>query len=159
MVVNRADEGIRSYLSGLDGLRCLAVLAVVVYHADPRLAPNGYVGVDIFFVLSGFLITRILLSENDATGRIRLSSFYLRRFLRLYPALFTVCFVVAMLAVVTGRNTASVLGESAYALIYVSNIHYDLWGSSSTLLFHTWTLALEEQFYLVWPPLLLLALA
>ncbi|WP_353807395.1 acyltransferase family protein [Agromyces sp. SYSU T00194] len=137
---------------GLDGLRGVAVIVVVLFHAG--LAPGGFLGVDVFFVLSGFLITRLLRNEYDRTGTIRLARFTARRLLRLYPALLAACAFVLTVALVTGRAVPELTRDVLVSLTYTSN----LVAMQGGLLDHTWTLSLEEQFYLVWPALLLLSL-
>lgn len=139
-------------LRGLDGVRGIAVIAVVLFHAG--VAPSGFTGVDVFFVLSGFLITGILRSEFSKTGHIRLRRFTARRLLRLYPALLVVCGFVLALGALSRRGVDDIAGDVLRSLTYTSN----LFPMSSGLLGHTWTLSLEEQFYLVWPALLLLGL-
>ncbi|WP_314505727.1 acyltransferase [uncultured Microbacterium sp.] len=136
---------------GLDGLRGVAVLAVVLFHAG--LAPGGFVGVDVFFVLSGFLITGLLRAEYSRTGSIRLVRFTVRRLMRLYPALLGVCLFVMAVAIAAQRAVPEVAHDVLHALTYTSN----LVPMQSGLLDHTWTLSLEEQFYLMWPVLLLMA--
>lgn len=148
-----ATPNARSHWTGLDGLRGMAALSVVAFHANLGIAVNGYVGVDVFFALSGFLITTILMSEVGHTGTVRLRRFYLRRFLRLYPALVCVCGLVGLAAVVTGR-AAEVLPGVAAALLYVTN-WWIYSGGESPMLDHTWTLAIEEHFYLIWPLILM----
>jgi peptidoglycan/LPS O-acetylase OafA/YrhL len=138
--------------AGLDGLRGLAVLSVVLFHLG--LLPNGYLGVDVFFVLSGFLITSLVLGEHARTGTVSLRRFYLRRSLRLFPALAAMVAFCVAVAVVTRTAVADALHDAAVSLFYVAN----LTTMPSGLIDHTWTLALEEQFYLLWPALLLLAL-
>jgi peptidoglycan/LPS O-acetylase OafA/YrhL len=141
----------------LDGLRGVAVLLVVLYHARVPFVRGGHVGVDLFFVLSGFLITTLLLRELDR-GRIDLVAFYVRRGLRLLPAL--VLFVVVCCAVVAFAGPdvyeRPTLHGAPFVLAYVANLHQALgWGGGRLGLFdHTWSLAMEEQFYLVWPALL-----
>lgn len=143
------------YVPALDGLRAVAVLAVIVFHCWPALLPGGHVGVDIFFALSGFLITSILASEWSATGRINLTNFYWRRLLRLAPALyFMLLFVVAIMLV---RNNPS-WGEPLIAGIYLMNWSRALGWGFDGMVGHTWSLAIEEQFYLLWPVLLWLVL-
>lgn len=140
----------------LDGLRAIGVVLVVLFHND-HLLGNGFLGVDIFFVLSGFLITTLLLAEVDRTGRVSLASFYRRRALRLAPALVAVCLFAALVAVATGRQVVAVVQGAVASVLYVSNV----WlysGHDTPLLQHTWTLALETQFYLLWPLLLPLVL-
>ncbi|GGN09340.1 hypothetical protein GCM10009721_41530 [Terrabacter tumescens] len=136
---------------GLDGLRGIAVLSVVLFHTATGWGANGFVGVDVFFALSGFLITSLLLREHRLTGGITLSAFYLRRALRLVPALVTVVLAVVGLSVVTGRVGAVVPGAAA-SLLYLSN-WWIYSGHPAPLLEHTWTLSIEEHFYLVWPVL------
>jgi peptidoglycan/LPS O-acetylase OafA/YrhL len=138
------------YRPSLDGLRAVAVLAVMSWHYVLPGVKGGFLGVDIFFVLSGFLITRLLVEEWELTSRIHLGRFYLRRMLRLFPALFLVLLVT--LPIVPRIWTG-------YALLYVTN-----WGIlagklNSCAIMQLWSLSVEEQFYLVWPPLLLGLLA
>jgi peptidoglycan/LPS O-acetylase OafA/YrhL len=152
------------YRPGLEGLRGVAILLVVVFHAGTFLAPEGsrhhffgmFIGVDVFFTLSGFLITSLLLQEHRSTGRISFSGFYMRRALRLLPA------VVALLVVCVGYVVATDQSMRTYAktafgvLTYTTN-----WLFLNDVAFtdgfgHMWSLAIEEQFYLLWPALLYL---
>lgn len=144
----------RHIWNGLDGLRGLAVLAVVIFHLSVGWATNGYVGVDVFFALSGFLITWLLLDERSRTGQIGLPQFYMRRILRLYPALVATVLVVLVLGVLAGQSERVLPGAVA-ALAYAAN-WWIYTGHEALLLEHTWTLAIEEHFYLVWPVLVLL---
>jgi peptidoglycan/LPS O-acetylase OafA/YrhL len=143
----------------LDGLRGVAVLLVVLFHSGHLV--GGFLGVDLFFVLSGFLITTLLLDEHVRTGSIRLGAFWSRRVRRLVPALVLVV-VLTLLAVAVLFDLDSVganLGEAVASLLYVSN-----WWSIAnpspylTVLQHTWSLSIEAQFYVVWPVVLLVAL-
>ena len=136
-------------LEGLDGLRGLAVAAVVLFHLG--WAKSGFLGVDVFFVLSGFLITGLLRREIADTASIRLGRFGQRRLLRLYPALMAVVTFVVAVSLIVQTAVAITLRDATAALTYTANL-VPLHG----LLDHVWTLALEEQFYLVWPVLLLL---
>ena len=148
------------YHAALDGVRALAVLAVIGVHTHPRLMPGGAIGVDVFFVLSGFLITTLLLQELDTHDRIALGRFYLRRALRLLPALAAVLVAVTAWAVLVASPTVrhDALREVVAAGTYTRN-WTGLWATTpGPLLGHTWSLALEEQFYLVWPLLLALVL-
>jgi peptidoglycan/LPS O-acetylase OafA/YrhL len=140
----------------LDGLRAIAVLLVVGFHAG-GLIGHGSLGIDVFFVLSGFLITTLLAAEHTRTGRVDLLGFYRRRVLRLAPALVTVCVFVVLLAVVTGRQFAAISAGALASMLYVANL-WQYSGHDTPLLEHTWTLALESQFYLFWPLLLPLVL-
>jgi peptidoglycan/LPS O-acetylase OafA/YrhL len=147
------------YRPGLDGARALAVLMVAGVHTHPRLVPGGSIGVDVFFVLSGFLITTLLVEELDTRGRIFLARFYGRRGLRLLPALAGLLVVVTVWAVFVAapdtrhRALLEVLAAASYTRNFTWWSHVP-----GTLLGHTWSLALEEQFYLVWPLLLTLCL-
>ena len=149
-----------SYLPGLDGLRALAVLAVLAYHADQIWLPGGFLGVDVFFVISGFLITSLLIEEWQVRGTVNLTSFWLRRIRRLVPAVVmmvvaTLCYAVAFLP----NEIARLRSDSLAALTYVTNWYLILSQQSyfeaigrPSLLRHLWSLAVEGQFYLVWPP-------
>ena len=153
------------HLVGLDGLRAVAVIAVVLYHADVAIMPGGFLGVDVFFVLSGFLITSLLLVELDRTNRIDFKQFYLRRARRLLPALFAVLAVTALLvATVAYDVAASFRRDLPGALLYYSNWLSILTDTSyfefigrPPMLKHLWSLAIEEQFYIFWPAIALLA--
>jgi peptidoglycan/LPS O-acetylase OafA/YrhL len=141
------------YVPALDGIRAIAILLVLGLHAF-NLPPGGATGVDLFFVLSGFLITTLLLEERAATGGIALRSFYLRRARRLFPAL--AVFLAFHLAV-TGFRGGNALGPVAVGAFYMTNIAIATGHPSLvTGLGRLWSLAQEEQFYLLWPWLLLL---
>lgn len=147
------------YRPSLDGVRAFAVLLVAGVHTHPRLVPAGSIGVDIFFVLSGFLITTLLVEEMDSRGRVSIGRFYIRRALRLLPALFgLLATVTAWALLVAAPDTRhNALNEVLAAASYSRNLTW--WAHvPGTLLGHTWSLALEEQFYLVWPALLTLCL-
>lgn len=145
----------RGRVDALDGLRALAVVLVVVFHLTDRL-PGGWLGVDVFFVLSGWLITSLLVNEARADNRIDLLNFYLRRLLRLMPAL--VAMVVLAVAVeATVTPVASGFGLDVFAaLTYWYDFHI-LGIDHTSPVAHTWSLAVEEQFYLLWPLLLIWA--
>ncbi|KRF27085.1 acyltransferase [Phycicoccus sp. Soil802] len=138
------------YRPALDGLRGVAVLLVLAQHAGlPYFSQGGTVGVTLFFVLSGFLITSILRAEHEATGRIDLRGFYLRRARRLLPALALLLIGVSAYLLVSHQSLLDVVLAAGYA----SNIAGAA-GHNLGNLVHTWTLSLEEQFYLLWPLLL-----
>jgi peptidoglycan/LPS O-acetylase OafA/YrhL len=147
------------YLPGLDGLRALAVIGVLLYHADLTWVSGGFLGVDVFFVLSGFLITSLILEEFDRSGRIDFKKFYLGRVRRLLPAVVLMLMIVGVAAAFFYRDAASQFRADAIAsLFYVNNWWYVLNDSSyfefigrPPLLKHLWSLAVEEQFYLIWP--------
>ena len=150
------------HLPGLDGVRAIAVTAVLVFHADPDWLPGGFLGVDVFFALSGFLITSLLLAELGESGGLRFGRFYLRRARRLLPALFLVLVATSVLAATVAQDAAARVREDVVAaFFYVTNWWYVLHGQSyfeatgrPPMLQHLWSLAVEEQFYLVWPVLL-----
>jgi peptidoglycan/LPS O-acetylase OafA/YrhL len=153
-------------MAGLDGLRAVAVLAVVLYHLNVGWASGGLLGVGVFFVLSGYLITDLLLAEREREGAIALGRFWLRRARRLLPALWVMLVVVTLwIAFLDPSQLAGVRGALLAALLYFSNWWYAFqhvsyfasFGAPSPL-GHLWSLAVEEQFYLVWPLLLILAI-
>jgi peptidoglycan/LPS O-acetylase OafA/YrhL len=155
------------YIPGLDGIRALAVLGVMANHGGVPWFVGGFLGVDAFFVLSGFLITTLLLREWDRLRRIRLGAFWARRARRLLPALLMVILFVALYeAVLVPRGTYPDLRLDALSsLFYVANWHFILIGSNyfnanglASPLTHTWSLAIEEQFYVVWPIVVLLVM-
>src|SRR5919106_2330346 len=154
------------YMAGLDGLRAIAVLAVIAYHLNPAWAPGGLLGVGVFFTLSGYLITDLLLGQREATGRLQLDEFWLRRARRLLPALFLMLAVVVAWVTLLDRSLLPGLrGDVLAAVGYVSNWWNILREASYFARFgppppldHLWSLAVEEQFYLIWPWLLWLGL-
>jgi peptidoglycan/LPS O-acetylase OafA/YrhL len=150
----------------IEGLRAIAVLSVMVYHVAPGLLPGGFVGVDIFFVISGFLITSHLASEQVRTGRISLPRFYARRALRLIPAATAtlVGTVVAVVLFVPRAFWVQFGGDVIAAAFYVVNwtlaaqsIDYLAEDNAVSPVQHFWSLAVEEQYYLIWPVLMLVA--
>lgn len=157
------DRGARlGYRPALDGLRALAVVAVVLYHGGVGWTRGGFLGVDVFFVLSGFLITSLLVQEWMRTGTIRLGAFWLRRARRLLPALFLVLLAVAVYAAFLPAAQQRVIRDDSLAtLTYVSNWWFIASGQSYFARFvepsplrHTWSLAIEEQFYVLFPLIL-----
>lgn len=144
-----------TYRPELDGIRGLAILLVLAQHINlPSSALAGMIGVNLFFVLSGYLITTLLLTEREATGRISLRRFYERRVRRLLPALVAVLIATGVLMALMGR-LGDYWGQAAVSLFYVSDVAKAI-GYDLGYLGHTWTLALEEQFYLLWPALVVL---
>jgi peptidoglycan/LPS O-acetylase OafA/YrhL len=151
------------YRPGLDGLRALAVAGVVLYHAGVSWMPGGFLGVDLFFVLSGYLITSLLLAERRREGSVGFKAFWLRRARRLLPAVLLVVFVCLLAASTIARDDlARTRGDALASLVYLTNWHliaashsyFNAFGRPS-LLQHLWSLAVEEQFYLFWPLILL----
>ncbi|WP_081680581.1 acyltransferase family protein [Cellulomonas sp. URHD0024] len=153
------------HLRGLDGIRALAVTAVVIYHLGAPWMRGGFLGVDVFFVLSGFLITTLILDEVERTGRFSLRHFYARRARRLLPALGLLLLVMAGVGLVLRSEVGELRGDIVAALGYASNwwqvaadrSYFEL-VSRPPLLQHLWSLAVEEQFYLVFPLVALLAI-
>ena len=159
-------RGGQRYLAGLDGLRALAVFAVVAYHLGLGWAQGGLLGVGVFFTLSGYLITDILLGHWEKSGSLGLRDFWLRRARRLLPALFVMLAVVAVWAsVAEPAQIPQLRGDEVASTLYVSNWWFIAQHASYFAQFgpppplsHLWSLAVEEQFYLLWPWLLLLGL-
>lgn len=158
----RPYEANRRYiLPGLDGLRAIAVLLVIVYHFWPTVLPGGMIGVDIFFVISGFLITSLLLREGALNGRIALGSFWVRRARRLLPAIALMILVLGPVSLIVGGDIQVNLGHqllgaatfsSNWISIFAGN---DYFAQTSPELFtNFWSLAVEEQFYVLWPLLI-----
>jgi peptidoglycan/LPS O-acetylase OafA/YrhL len=146
------------YLPGLDGMRAIAVVAVMVYHANPDWLPGGFLGVEVFFVISGYLITLLLISEKERTSTVNMRQFWIRRARRLLPALFTMMIALTIWTALFERDALGKLrGDVIAAVFYVAN-WYQIWtGAGYTAsndfapLRHLWSLAVEEQFYMVWP--------
>ena len=150
-------------LPGLDGLRGIAVLAVIIYHADVSLLVGGFLGVDVFFVLSGFLITSLLIEELTRTNKVDRAKFYIRRIRRLMPALFLVLFFSVLVSGLFVLDAAyHVRRDLPWAITFVLNWSYLFFEQSyfvnisrPPLLQHLWSLSVEEQFYVIWPILLI----
>jgi peptidoglycan/LPS O-acetylase OafA/YrhL len=146
-------------VDGIDGLRTLAVMLVIFYHFHEDTLPGGSIGVDVFYTISGFVITRLLIAEFAKTGDIGLWQFYRRRWLRLVPALLVVCAVTAALSfapVPTFKHGVSAALLAAFSLVnLVRAAQSGPYTGITSPLSHTWSLGVEEQFYLLWPPVLL----
>lgn len=151
-----------SYRPEIDGLRAVAVLSVVLFHAGFSMFSGGFVGVDIFFVISGYLITRLLVAESHRHGRVNFANFYLRRARRLLPAMLFVLSFTTVVAIwlLSPLRLESYGASLIHAVLSFPNIYFyaeaDYFDSASKLkpLLHTWSLGVEEQFYYVWPVLL-----
>ncbi len=160
-----ATEPAPGYRPALDGVRALAVAAVILYHGGVQRARGGFLGVDVFFVISGYLITALLVRERARSGRIAFGDFYRRRARRLLPALVAMVAAVLVVQRITGELTGATKGDALSALFYVPNWRFILAHRSYFQQFaapspfeHTWSLGIEEQWYLVWPVLLAVAL-
>lgn len=159
--------GLQRWIGGLDGLRAVAVIAVVLFHLNPGYLSGGFLGVDLFFVISGYLITRLLLAERQRTGRIRLGRFYLRRARRLLPALAALLAVVVCFgALLWPDQRPTLTGSAVSSLGYVTNWwliadqqSYFVTMGRPPMLQHLWSLAIEEQYYLLWAPAVIAASA
>ncbi|MHB1089979.1 MAG: acyltransferase family protein, partial [Ilumatobacteraceae bacterium] len=159
------QTGSLPYLPSLDGLRAVAVIAVIIYHANKGWLGGGFLGVEIFFVISGYLITTLLVTESANTGRVSLKAFWLRRARRLLPALWTLLLAVTVYCALFERDALGALrGDVIGSLVYGFN-WFQIWVGSSYFsafgfvpLRHLWSLAVEEQFYFVWPLLMLVLL-
>jgi peptidoglycan/LPS O-acetylase OafA/YrhL len=165
-VLSRSPSDAQLRWSGLDGLRALAVTAVVAFHFAPTVLPGGFLGVDIFFVLSGYLITRMIATEYLRFGALRFGNFYLRRARRLLPALAVVLIAALGAAAFWRDQLATIRPATAAAAGYVSNwwlsfAHQSYFVSAGrpSMLQHLWSLAVEEQFYLLWPVIAVAVLA
>lgn len=155
------SAGETGFIPSIEGLRALAVLVVLFYHLDIELLGGGFLGVDLFFVISGFIITRNILTDMSS-GDFSLSGFYIRRFRRLYPALLATifCTLVASILIVPPVQLVETAKSAIFSLFSIANFHF--WWESGYFdssaatkpLLHTWSLSVEEQFYLFWPTLL-----
>lgn len=154
------------YISGLDGLRAISVIAVILYHLQVRGIVGGYLGVTIFFVLSGYLITDLLVNEWEKYGAIDLKSFWIRRFRRLIPALLIMLILIGFWITLFQRSfLIGLRSEILAATFYVSNWFYVVQDHSYFTKFsppsplqHMWSLAVEEQFYIIWPIVMIISL-
>jgi len=156
----------KRYIAGLDGLRALAIIAVIAYHLDISRISGGFLGVDIFFVLSGYLVTNLLIERRRDRHRLDLSGFWVRRFRRLFPALIVMLMVVVAWATLFDRSMLqSLRGDVGSAIVYANNwrlifhqVSYFEQYSTPAPLIHLWSLSVEGQFYIIWPLLLTLGL-
>ncbi len=155
-----------NYQKEIDSLRAFAVIPVILFHLDYNLAPNGYLGVDLFFVISGFVITKTLIKNKETYGGIEITSFFLRRLKRIYPALIFMVFIssifVTFFGIINLNNYHLYLKTALFSIFGISNI-FLIYKSDDYFLnqennpfTHTWSLGVEEQFYLIYPFLLFL---
>lgn len=153
-----------NYISGIDGLRAVAVLAVIAYHLQLPVAKGGLLGVTIFFVISGFLITRILITEIESTGTIDLKNFWIRRIRRLLPAILTMAVALIFVSAVFNRVIFTKACSDLLSAVFCynnwwqifNNVSYFENAGSPSPFTHCWSLAIEAQFYLVYPLILLI---
>ena len=147
----------------IQGLRAIAILLVVLAHAGVPGMGSGFIGVDIFFVISGYLITGLIVREMEQTKTFAFTEFFIRRIRRLFPALLTMLILVSLASVLllSPFEQTSQSISAGYASVWVSNIYFafsnlDYFEASTetNLFLHTWSLGVEEQFYLIWPCLL-----
>jgi len=156
----------REYRADIDGLRAIAILSVLIFHIDYNYLSGGFVGVDIFFVISGFLITGIIKTEVESSGKFSFSNFYIRRVRRLFPAMLVVFILTSVFSVLilSPTHLASFGGSLVSSVLSLSNLFFwieaDYFDTSANIkpLLHTWSLSVEEQFYFFWPLTLLLLL-
>ncbi|UAL53589.1 acyltransferase family protein [Metabacillus dongyingensis] len=157
-------KGKNRYIKGLDGLRAISVLSVIAYHLNFKWASGGLLGVTVFFVLSGYLITDLLILEWNNNGKIDLKHFWIRRAKRLLPGMLAMLVVVMVWIMLFNHSLLMKFwGDTLYALLYISNWWYIFQDLSyfekleiPSLLTHFWSLAVEEQFYIIWPLLICL---
>ncbi|NNE58071.1 MAG: acyltransferase, partial [Hellea sp.] len=154
-----------SYWHHIDGLRAFAVLVVLFFHFNTPGFANGYLGVDIFFAISGFLVTRLILKDLKVHGKMRYKRFFKRRVRRLFPALAVTCIITTIFAYAMlsperlatyGRSVASAIISVANVNFWAESGYFDTASETKPLL-HTWSLSVEEQFYLFWPVSLTIA--
>lgn len=164
MVHASSDNGL-TFRPDLQGLRAIAVLLVVFAHSGLAVAQGGFIGVDVFFVLSGYLITGLLVREFEGSGRIVFVQFYAKRLKRLLPALIAMLSVSYSVAVwvLSGVEARTQLASAPFAATWTSNLYFafttlNYFNELATrdVFLHTWSLGVEEQFYLIWPAVLLL---
>lgn len=159
-------SGHPQYRPDIDGLRAIAILTVLLFHLGVSAFSGGYIGVDVFFVISGYLITKLIRDEVSATEKFSFSNFYIRRVRRLFPSLvFTLCLTLVAAAFLFSAQFFERFGASLlHALFSLSNFYFwknsDYFAPAAELepLLHTWSLSVEEQFYLLWPITLVLLL-
>ena len=156
-----------NYRFDIQGLRALAVLLVFFAHADWPLFSGGFIGVDVFFVISGYVITLLLLTEFNDNNTIVWHKFYARRLQRLLPALVFMILIISLISliIIIPKEQLSQYGAAKSAAVWLSNmffinsdINYFSTSASENLYLHTWSLGVEEQFYLLWPILMLIGL-
>lgn len=161
---------LNKYRPDVDGLRAIAIFFVILFHFNPLILAGGFVGVDIFFVISGFVVTLNILSEIEKKGRFSIMNFYQRRIRRLFPALFLMVNLVLIYTITTNyllleEAVTRLIDNAFYAIFGVANIFflkhkkdYFQGGSENEILLHTWSLSIEEQFYILFSILIIFKL-
>jgi peptidoglycan/LPS O-acetylase OafA/YrhL len=144
------------HIPALDGIRAVAIGGVMGLHAIDRFFPSGALGVDVFFALSAFLITSLIVIERDSSGELDYRRFYWRRAVRLLPALVLWLVAVAPVTALARGETESILSSTVAALFYVANVSEHLGLTLGSAYYHAWSLSVEEQFYAIWPAALIL---
>ncbi len=155
------------YQPSLDGLRVIAVTAVLLYHMELSWIPGGFLGVEVFFVVSGFLITALLVEERHHTGEVSLRGFWTRRARRLLPAVYALLIIVPAVTLLFYRDAAGRLGGDVIAAFFYMSNWWQIFLNESyfaqagrpPVLRHLWSLAVEEQFYIIFPALFLLLIS
>lgn len=159
----------KGYRPDIDGLRAVSIVSVLAFHAGLSFLPGGFVGVDVFFVISGYLISKLLIDEFDETNKISLLGFWARRVRRLAPALLLVVSVVLVTSTFLLERISGEIGglaRAAMATLLINANHFflresgDYFGASAETnpFLHMWSLSVEEQFYLIWPLVLIFSL-
>ena len=146
------------HLDSLDGIRAIAIGGVFLLHADKKYFPGGFLGVDVFFILSSFLITSILLRERQGRGKVDYGAFYWRRFFRLAPALVLWLALIAAPTAILSHQASTIPISTAGALLYFNDFLAAFTHKLGSAYDQSWSLSVEEQFYLVWPFVFALAL-
>lgn len=151
-----SEQLITGYIPELDGIRGISIAVVMIYHAGIPFFPGGFIGVDVFFVLSGYLITTILMRQYDKAHKIDFKRFYINRVLRLAPALIILLSISTVICwmFLEWKYTKYHIEDSIISLLYMSNWARALNIHPPYFLGHTWSLSIEEQFYIIWPPML-----
>lgn len=163
MLIQSNLKHVTKYRPDIDGLRAFAVFSVIIFHIWPKILPGGFVGVDIFFVISGFLITTIITSEMTH-GTFSFAKFYTRRIKRIMPLCWMVLIITSVIAwfvllpgdLINFSGAARAVGMYASNIFFIKHNNYFALSSNEIPLLHTWSLSVEEQFYLIWPLLIFL---
>jgi peptidoglycan/LPS O-acetylase OafA/YrhL len=153
--MQQSNENRLSYIPSLDGIRAFSITSVILYHSFPNYFPGGWIGVDVFFVLSGYLITTILQKDIVNFRKNAIKMFYISRILRILPPFFLMIALLLPISLLAGIGIGTYVRSSIVAGMFVMNWNraFDIWPQS--LVAHSWSLAIEEQFYIIWPVVLI----